>query len=85
MGPGHSFKPKCLFMLKISLTLANSDRTICTNMFSSNSDGWHLAIQACFSLKIQHIPQVSVKARHGQDANSDTNSDTDLNISFLSR
>ena len=55
MGPSHGFKPKCLLMLKIGLTLANSDRTACTNMLSNNSDSWRLAMQACFSLKIQHI------------------------------
>ena len=51
------FELKCLFTLKIGLTLANSDRTACTNMLSNNSDGWHLSMQACFSLKIQHISQ----------------------------
>jgi len=34
------------------LALANSDMETCANTFSSNFDGWHLAIQACFSLKI---------------------------------
>ena len=38
----------------INFVWPNSDRTACTNKFSSNSDGWHLAMQACFSL---HIPQ----------------------------
>ena len=55
MGLHHSFELRCLFTLKIGLTLANSDRTTCTNMFSSNSDGWRLA--ACLSLKNQRIPQ----------------------------
>ena len=43
-------------VLKIGLTLAINDRT-CLNTFSSDSDGWSLAMQACFSLKIQYIPQ----------------------------
>ena len=34
----------CLFTLKIGLTLANIDRTACTNTFSV---GWRLVIYAC--------------------------------------
>ena len=50
-------RPEVVVTLKFGLILASSDRTTCTNMFSSNSDGWRLPVQACFSLKIQHIPQ----------------------------
>ena len=54
MGLHHGFGLKCLFTLKIGLTLANSDRATCTNMFSSNSDGWHLAMQAFFTKNSAH-------------------------------
>ena len=46
-----------LVYAKNQIKLANSVRKTCTNMFSNNSDGWRLAMQACFVLKIQHIPQ----------------------------
>ena len=52
--PHHDFEPKCLLTLKIGLTLANRDRTACTNTLSNNYEG-SLAMHTCFSLKIQHI------------------------------
>ena len=39
---------KCLANLVVKVGLANSVRTVCTNAFLSNSNGWHLIIEAYF-------------------------------------
>ena len=58
MGSCHSFEQSAFLSKKLAyhwLLVIGKPVQIC--MFSSNSDGWRLAMQTYFSLKIQHIPQ----------------------------
>ena len=57
MGCRHSFEQSAFLCKKLAYHwLLVIGKLVQMRTFSSNSDGWRLAMQTYFSLKIQHIP-----------------------------